>query len=111
MGCWKFPRGPEAASGEPSAIANWWGRTLGATPLLLVLALERIAAHNSRRPTSEFPSTSPKILYDLETCMVFCLISSSGGCCKRDSSKSSAIERFSQMPRKMGNSFPASVTI
>jgi hypothetical protein len=55
MGCWKFPRGPEAASGEPSAIANWWGRTLGATPLLFVLALERIAAHNSRRPTGEFP--------------------------------------------------------
>jgi hypothetical protein len=41
---------------ESSTIGNWWERSLAAMPLLVVLAMERIAAHNARRPTSEAPA-------------------------------------------------------
>jgi hypothetical protein len=50
--------GEERAAFVESLSGRWWERSLGLTPLLMVLAMERIAAHHSRQPKRESPTVT-----------------------------------------------------
>ena len=50
--------GEERTAFVESSAGKWWKRSLGLTPLLMVLAMERIAAHHSRQPKREAPTVT-----------------------------------------------------
>jgi hypothetical protein len=48
--------GEEGTALVEFSTSNWWERSLGLTPLLVALALERVAAHHARQPNRETPA-------------------------------------------------------
>jgi hypothetical protein len=50
--------GEEKIAFVESSGEKWWERSLGLSPLLMVLAMERIAAHHSRQPKREAPTVT-----------------------------------------------------